>query len=319
MLSPIEYWKKLFTNEMFEMIAQQSTLYVVQNKAKCRISKADIEQLTGILMKMGVVPMPRYRMYWSREYRLDSIARRMSRDRFTDLLKNLHFNDNSKVMLDRENPGYDRLFKVRPLLNGFRDNCLKIENEEKQAIDEQIIPFKRKHKLKMYMPRKPHRWGFKVFSRCGVSTILYDFTFYEMCWPKVIRSTGFVPADFVIKLVENLPKNQNHKLYLDNYFNFIELQVRLKEEGIWTCGTMMANRMRGCPLMSEQSLKQAGRGSADFRTTRTGNVTAVAWFDSGRVLVTSTYLGVNPTKNIPRWDRKQKKKIVLPIPFIVAE
>ncbi|KRY45111.1 hypothetical protein T03_5394 [Trichinella britovi] len=58
-----------------------------------------------------------------------------------------------------------------------------------------------------------------------------------------------------MKLCEHLPKQQNHKLCFDNYFNFIELQLRLKEQGIWTCGTIRSNRLRGCPFLSEQALK----------------------------------------------------------------
>ncbi|KRZ77358.1 PiggyBac transposable element-derived protein 2 [Trichinella papuae] len=140
----------------------------------------------------------------------------------------------------------------------FRNCCLKVENEEKQAIDEQIIPFKRKHKLKIFTPRKPRRWGFKLFSRCGISGILYDFAFYELCRPK----------------------------------------LRLKEEGMWTCETIRSNRLRGCPFMSEQALKVSGRGTTDFRTTRARDIIAVAWYDNRRVTLTSTYLGVKPVPSI---------------------
>ncbi|KRZ80115.1 PiggyBac transposable element-derived protein 3 [Trichinella papuae] len=155
-----------------------------------------------------------------------------------------------------------------------------IQNEEKQAIDEQIIPFKRKHKLKIFTPRKPRRWGFKLFSRCGISGILYDFAFYELCRPKVEKSVGFVSGDF----------------------------LRLKEEGMWTCETIRSNRLRGCPFMSEQALKVSGRGTTDFRTTRARDIIAVAWYDNRRVTLTSTYLGVKPVKLKPRWDRKQHKR-----------
>ncbi|KRY16786.1 hypothetical protein T12_14523, partial [Trichinella patagoniensis] len=99
------------------------------------------------------------------------------------------------------------------------------KNEEKHAIDEQMIPF---------TPRKPRRWEFKLFSRCGISEMHYDFLFYVLCRPKVEKSFGFVPADFAMKLCEHLPKQQNHKLFSDNYFNFIEFQPCLKEQGIWT-------------------------------------------------------------------------------------
>ncbi|KRY44087.1 hypothetical protein T03_4819, partial [Trichinella britovi] len=98
---------------MFEEIAEQSTRYVIQNgKLTTKFSKCDIEQLNGILMKMEMVRMSRYRI-------LDSTASRMSRFRFFEVMKYLHFNDNSKAILNRESPSYDQLYKVRPLLEQF--------------------------------------------------------------------------------------------------------------------------------------------------------------------------------------------------------
>ncbi|KRX13333.1 hypothetical protein T07_12896 [Trichinella nelsoni] len=100
------------------------------------------------------------------------------------------------------------------------NSCLKVENEEKQATDEQIIPFTGKHKRKVLA----------------------------------------VPADFVVKMCEHLAKQQNHKLFFDNYCSFTELQLRFKERSIWTCGTLRSNRLRGCPLLSEQALNVRKRG-----------------------------------------------------------
>ncbi|KRZ15838.1 PiggyBac transposable element-derived protein 2 [Trichinella zimbabwensis] len=83
--------KIFFTNDMFEMISEQPTLYAIQNRNfSAKFSKYDIEQLTGILMKMGMVQMSRYRLYWAREFRLDSIANRMSPFRFFEVMKYLH-------------------------------------------------------------------------------------------------------------------------------------------------------------------------------------------------------------------------------------
>ncbi|KRZ00145.1 hypothetical protein T11_11045 [Trichinella zimbabwensis] len=67
-----------------------------------KFSTCDIEQLTGILMNMGLVPMSRDLMYWSRAFRLEGIASRMSRFRYFELMKYLHFNENSKAILNRE-------------------------------------------------------------------------------------------------------------------------------------------------------------------------------------------------------------------------
>ncbi|KRX33892.1 hypothetical protein T06_14927 [Trichinella sp. T6] len=41
--------------------------------------------------------------------------------------------------------------------------------------------------------------GFKLFSRCGISGMPYDFLFYVLCRLKVEKSVGFVPADFAMK------------------------------------------------------------------------------------------------------------------------
>jgi hypothetical protein len=45
-------------------------------------------------------------------------------------------------MLPRENPKYDKLFKVRFVIDSVLANCKKIPQEEKHSIDEQIIPTK---------------------------------------------------------------------------------------------------------------------------------------------------------------------------------
>ncbi|KAL3183150.1 hypothetical protein MRX96_006920 [Rhipicephalus microplus] len=52
--------------------------------------------------------------------------------------------------------------------------------EEWQSVDEQIIPFKGRSPLKQCMKSKPHNWGYKVFTRAGVSRIMHDFIIYEV-------------------------------------------------------------------------------------------------------------------------------------------
>ncbi|KAK2704932.1 hypothetical protein QYM36_017098 [Artemia franciscana] len=52
----------------------------------------------------------------------------------------LHFNDNSKFK-PKNDPGHD-LFKVRPTVDLLSENLIRTESEERQSINEQIIPFK---------------------------------------------------------------------------------------------------------------------------------------------------------------------------------
>lgn len=87
--------------------------------------------------------------------------------------------------------------------------------EERQSIDEQIIPFKGRSPLKQYMKSKPHKWGYKVFTRAGVSGIMHDFIIYE--GKGTAHDNGFgISGDLVIDLVKDLPENRNHQLFFDN-------------------------------------------------------------------------------------------------------
>ena len=55
-------------------------------------------------------------MYWSNSTRMPSIADTMCVNRFDKLKQFLHCNDNSK-MLPQEDPNYDKLLKVRPVID----------------------------------------------------------------------------------------------------------------------------------------------------------------------------------------------------------
>ncbi|KRX34231.1 hypothetical protein T05_6242 [Trichinella murrelli] len=52
-----------------------------------------------MLITMAVSEMPRYRMYWANQTRMDTVANCMSRNRFETLLRFLHFNDNDKFTI----------------------------------------------------------------------------------------------------------------------------------------------------------------------------------------------------------------------------
>ena len=88
-----------------------------------------------------------------------------------------HINDNSTTKA-RDDPEYDRLFKVRPFVDSMKPSFQEIEVEEYNSVNELIIPFKGQSSLKHYIRNKPHKQGIKVFARTGSSGIVYDFKMY---------------------------------------------------------------------------------------------------------------------------------------------
>ena len=105
---PIEYFLKYFTHELIQHIVDKTNFYAVQSRSSFRTDQDDIKKYLGILVKTGIVHMPRYRIYWATEVRFAPVADVMSRNRFAELQKFIHFNNDLLVVTDRDDPQYDR-------------------------------------------------------------------------------------------------------------------------------------------------------------------------------------------------------------------
>ncbi|KRZ68904.1 hypothetical protein T10_4102 [Trichinella papuae] len=63
---PIEYFKQFFSNEIYDVVAEESTKHGVYSAVlPIPFSSDNMDQYMGIFLKMGVSGLPRYRMYWS--------------------------------------------------------------------------------------------------------------------------------------------------------------------------------------------------------------------------------------------------------------
>ncbi|XP_066933930.1 uncharacterized protein [Clytia hemisphaerica] len=195
--SPTEFVNLFLTDDFLEEIIFQTNLYNTQRsnsgykvavrlpgsteRAKRRVdpvTKEELRKVIGIILYMGIPKLPNRRMYWSPFTRVPIIADAMTRNRFEEILAILHFNDNEE-MPDRSSPDYDRMYKLRPLIDHLNKAFLEaVMPETCQAVDEQMVPFKGHHGAKMYMPKKPVKWGYKIWSRAGVSGYVYEF---EVC------------------------------------------------------------------------------------------------------------------------------------------
>ncbi|XP_065820319.1 piggyBac transposable element-derived protein 3-like [Labrus bergylta] len=313
--TPYMYFKQFVTDEMLEETAEQTNLYSVQKEGKSVNTTAkEIEQVLGMYIHMGLVQMSSVRAYWEMETRLPAVCHVMSRDRFLKLLTVIHFQDNLSVSDDAKK---DKLWKLRPWLQKLREQFLYIPPEESHAVDEIMVPFTGKSHLRVYMPAKPHKWGFKMWGRAGQSGFLYDF---DICQgaenPDREKSEVGVTGEVVLKMTSTLPAGKNHKVFAGNYFTSVPLVQHLKERGIHYVGTIRMNRMKHCTMMDEKELKKNGRGSMDFRVNQENNI-VVRWYDNKAVNLISSFVGIEPAGNVKRWDRKSKTHIMVPRPAIV--
>lgn len=319
LIIPVDYFKYFVTNDLLETIVLETNLYAIQKNSNFRTDTEEIKKYFGVIVIMGIVKMPRYRCYWSKMLNYPVVTECFSRNRFEDMTKYLHFVNNDTIVTDLKSPEYDKFAKVRPLLNYIREACMKVECENKCSIDEQIIPFKGKCKAKQYIPNKPNKWGFKMFARCGVNGLVYDFHLYDGSKPNVQNSCGLVSGDFVIKLCESLPPHEKYYIYFDNWFTSIPLQIFLKNRNIYSVGTIRSNRVKGSTLMTEKELKKFSRGSYDYTGDDEKGIFLTRWFDSSVVTFSSTHSCIEPVSTITRFDRSKKKIMEITCPAVVFE
>ena len=112
------------------------------------------------------------------------------------------------------------MWKLRPFLEMFRQQCLLINPGQHQSVDEMMVPYKGKcSKIRQYIKGKPNPWGFKVWCRCAPSGILHDFDVYQGNVGEQQKSEFGVGGGAVLKMCETLQKHANYKIFSDNLFN----------------------------------------------------------------------------------------------------
>lgn len=322
--TPYEYFQEYFPHQLLELIAFQSNVYAMEKSGiSPDITAVDIEKYLAILLYTTIMPAADMRNYWQKDIRWNVIADIMPVKRFEQIKQFLHFCDNSQ-QIKKGQDGYDPLFKVRAIFDNIRKVCQAVEPTEYQSVDEMMIPFKGRLSFKQYMPKKPTKWGIKVFCRCSTTGIVHDMVIYcGSDTTKFLDSPGDSNSsveNIVIELVKSLPKTANFKLYFDNYFTTLKLMLLLHEKfQIHTTGTIRTNRLKNCPLESEANLRSQGRGSMDAVVDLNSNITVVRWLDNSTVTLASTYASIEPATTVRRWSRKEKKIVNVSCPFIVSE
>ena len=257
----MQYFKKFWSNNITENLATQTNIYSVQKSGKCIDTNAqEIEKFIGTQMLMSVMTLPSYELNWSKDLCVDCVANVMSLKRYELMRRYLHANNNTEK---KDDPSI--LFKVEPVVHALCTNCLSVEQEQYLSIDEQMAPAKTKRSgIRQYLPKEIHKWGYKNFVQAGASGIIYHFFFYA--GQKIAGREKCGASEVVLQLVEELPKNQNFQLFMDNWFSTLPLLSELKTIEILSTATFCSNRLGGCLLMSKKDLKKRGRCSFDYQT-----------------------------------------------------
>ena len=212
-MTHFQFFQRFWDNEIRKYLSEKTNLHLKHETGKSIIVTEDeIEVLFGIQMTMAIVRMSQHEVHWPPEFLFNKIRSAMTLKRYILVRRFSHANDNTK----KTNPENinDKLFKVHPLLDLVRNNCIKVEPEQCHSIDEQIIPAKTKRSggVKQYYLKKFHKWGFKNMIKARQSGMINDFFIYGKKHSAGTERCG--AEESALRLVEKLLKHKSFRVYL---------------------------------------------------------------------------------------------------------
>eukprot|EP00102_Acyrthosiphon_pisum_P021760 XP_016658970.1 PREDICTED: piggyBac transposable element-derived protein 3-like isoform X2 [Acyrthosiphon pisum] len=259
--TPLDYFLKYFPESEFENMANYTNTYAEQiGRLNWKPTNSkEMKIFVGIHLYMGVLNLPRIRMYWEQKSRINTIADNMTRNRFFELRFNFHVIDNNTIPTNNT----DRFIKVRPLYDLLKKICNELPVEKNISVDEQMVPFKGKLSAKQYMRGKPNPWGIKLFLLCGEDGLVYNFIIYQGSTTELnqdMQKKYGLGSAVVLHLTDLLGKNQ-HFLFMDNFFTSYNLLHALQHKQIFAAGTIRVNRFVKPPFLTDKELSKMGRGT----------------------------------------------------------
>ena len=293
--SPVTLFEKFFSEEIIELICQETIRYVIsKGKNNFQIDVDTLKAFLAVLLLSGYVELPRRPMFWENSEDTSNavVTSLLSINRFDEIMQNLHLAENGN--LDKN----DKFAKVRPLLEKLNRQCLSnYQPEQTVSIDESMVPYFGRHGCKQYMRNKPVKFGYKFW--VTAIPLEYAIQFYpyagkDETYDSALGLGGTVANNLVSKLP--VVADCNYHVITDNFFTSPSLLRRLKEKAIAGIGTVRANRTEKAPLKAVDMMEKLPRGSVDVVSDQISNVTFLRWRDNKVVTLASTFAGKLPLR-----------------------
>ena len=171
--APTEFFTQVYPPELIDLIVEQTNLYAEQRGVTGWVDTiaTEIKAFLGFVMATSVHRLSRLNNIWSSDWILSvpALAKIFPRNRFWQLWTNLHLADNTQAP-GRSEPSFDRLYKLRPMLNILADAFQAAHEPSQQlSVDEAMVRYKGRSSMKQYMPKKPIKRGFKIWCLCDAN------------------------------------------------------------------------------------------------------------------------------------------------------
>lgn len=268
---PFEYFQLFFNDDIMTRICNETNLHANKRRATVNSPRArlnawkditlvELKAFFGIIINMGLIPLPSIDAYFSTawESRIQFFRDVFNRDEFLNIFWNLHFNH-----IEDENRPVRRGFLIAPVLEHMKTMSRLFYNTSScVSIDESTISFKGRVSFRCYNPNKPTKYGLKVFvvsdSKNGY---LFDFLPYYG-QETLIQNTNLLKTTQIVKVLtqsvvmkDPLSPAKGLHVYTDRYYTSPQLAEELLKIDCLLTGTVMTNRIGLPPGMKARGKK----------------------------------------------------------------
>ena len=318
--TPLKIFQLFVTVSIFELIIEQSKIYATQNGKVFDLSMEELLAFIALNIVMGMVRLPRVHDYWSTKpiFRMPFFSGIMPRDRFLEISRFLHLVDSSSQKKKGEF-GYDPLFKIRPLIKKTSDTFEKYYTPKQElAIDEMMIGTRCRIHFLQYIPKKPTKWGIKVFVNAeSASGYVLRYCVYTGSADAAEDDTATTHG-VVMSLMEKY-LDKNHKLFTDNFYTSLLLCKELYERGTYLCGTVQQRRKHYPEKMKVR--KNSNKNNLvrpQYRFATCGDYTVGLWHDRRDITFVSSMhsASVEVIQKRPKGGREREP---IPCPSAIVE
>lgn len=314
MTTELEFLEILLSDEIVDYIVQETNkqfLYIVNNSPPS--DKSRLKQWLPLTNKEFRVFLATTMLmvhgkkndiddYWSNDPLLknSSVSSCMSRDRYANILRLLHFTDNTLP------PAFGRLTKIKHVVDMFRNSFSKSFIPFRNlCIDESLLLFKGQLGFKQFIPSKRSRFGIKSYLLCDCETgYVLDLIIYTGKDSEIVNSEDLGTSGAIITTLMTNYLNKGHCLFVDNWYTSPDLFTFLYNNQTNACGTARADR-KGMPTFEKKL--QVG----ETEVVNDSICMAVRWIDKRQVLMLTTEHN-HEMVNTGKINKKTKTPIIKP-------
>jgi hypothetical protein len=127
----------------------------------------ELKMFLVMSLYMGMKKLPNVKAYWTKSKEIFYciiIAGLFTRKRFMTLNQCLHITDSSMYVVDNMSPHVNKMHQRKWLIDTIRKACKRQWNlGQYVTIDETMFKYKTYYPARQYMPKKPMKWGVKVW------------------------------------------------------------------------------------------------------------------------------------------------------------